>query len=436
MDQTTTPAVTETSEFGHTRDAVRNYTAGGLNWVVRNKFYVLVAAIAILAIFFWVSGEDVNPTTDDAEVDGDSIVISPRVSGYVQKMLIDDNIAVKQGDLLIQLDPADYRAKVDQARSALAVAEARADSLKITVPFTAGTTSSATLAAIAQLDAERAELQRATATFDRLSTSELKFAEANIAARKAEMDKADSDVQRTRALADDSEISHQQFDAYLATDQVARNDWLAAQQRLEATKREADAAKAAVAATQSKIAEGEAEVRRSKSQELQTGVRKADYESALADIEQAKATLAQAELNLGYTQIRAPMDGIVTKRTVDPGQQFAVGQAMFEVVPLDRIWVTANFKETQMARVRPGQKVRIQVDAYGHKTFTGVVQSIASSTGSRQALLPPENATGNFVKVVQRIPVKILVSQNVKSGEVLRVGMNVEVKIMTGGWIW
>jgi membrane fusion protein, multidrug efflux system len=436
MDQTTTPAVTETSEFGHTRDAVRNYTAGGLNWVVRNKFYVLVAAIAILAIFFWVSGEDVNPTTDDAEVDGDSIVISPRVSGYVQKMLIDDNIAVKQGDLLIQLDPADYRAKVDQARSALAVAEARADSLKITVPFTAGTTSSATLAAIAQLDAERAELQRATATFDRLSTSELKFAEANIAARKAEMDKADSDVQRTRALADDSEISHQQFDAYLATDQVARNDWLAAQQRLEATKREADAAKAAVAATQSKIAEGEAEVRRSKSQELQTGVRKADYESALADIEQAKATLAQAELNLGYTQIRAPMDGIVTKRTVDPGQQFAVGQAMFEVVPLDRIWVTANFKETQMARVRPGQKVRIQVDAYGHKTFTGVVQSIASSTGSRQALLPPENATGNFVKVVQRIPVKILVSQNVKSGDVLRVGMNVEVKIMTGGWIW
>jgi membrane fusion protein, multidrug efflux system len=418
-----------------TPGVVGRYTRIGLSWATRNWFYILLAIIAFLVILFWVSGESINPETDDAQVDGDLIVISPRVPGYVQKMLIDDNSVVEQGDLMIQLDPADYQARVDQARAALLVAEARADSLKITVPFTEGTTTSATLAAVAQVETDRAELDRANATYSRLSTSELKFAEANIAARKAEVDKADSDVQRTRSLAEDSEISRQQFDAYLAVQQVARNDWVAAQQRLDSTQREADAAKAAVDAARSKVAEGEAEVRRSKSQELQSGVRKADYQSALADVQQAKATLTQAELDLSYTQIRAPVNGIVTKRTVAPGQQFAVGQAMFSLVPLDRIWITANFKETQMSRVRPGQQVRIDVDAYGHKTFTGVVESIARSTGSRQALLPPENATGNFVKVVQRIPVKIVVSRNANSGEILRVGMSVEVKIMTGGRI-
>ena len=400
-------------------------------WAAGNKLYVLLAVSVLAVGFFWVFTEDVNPSTDDAQVDGHSIVIAPRVPGYVQKMLIDDNTHVKQGDLMIQLDPADYQAKVDEARAALQVAEARAAALKITVPFTIGTTSSATIAASAQVEAERSELASAEATYQRLSTSELKFAEANIAARKAELDKADSDVKRTRTLAELSEISRQQFDAYLATDEVARNEWLAAQQKLDATKREAEAAKAAQDTAHARIAQGEAEVRQSKAQELEAGVRKADYQSALADVEQAKATLNQALLNLSYTQLRAPMNATVTKRTVEPGQQFAVGQAMFDLVPLDEIWVTANLKETQMAHVRPGQKVRIDVDTYGHKTFYGVIDSIASSTGSRQALLPPENATGNFVKVVQRIPVKILVQQGPNDGNVLRPGMNVEVKIRT-----
>jgi membrane fusion protein, multidrug efflux system len=405
-------------------------------WAAGNKLYVLLAVIVLAVGLFWVFTEDVNPGTDDAQVDGHSIVIAPRVPGYVQKMLIDDNTHVKQGDLMIQLDPADYKAKVDEARAALQVAEARAAALKITVPFTIGTTSSATVAASAQVEAERSELASAEATYQRLSTSELKFAEANIAARKAELDKADSDVKRTRTLAELSEISRQQFDAYLATDEVARNEWLAAQQKLDATKREAEAAKAAQDTAHARIAQGEAEVRQSKAQQLESGVRKADYQSALADVEQANATLNQALLNLSYTQLRAPMNATVTKRIVEPGQQFAVGQAMFDLVPLDEIWITANLKETQMAHVRPGQKVRIDVDTYGHKTFYGVVDSIASSTGSRQALLPPENATGNFVKVVQRIPIKILVHQGSNDGDVLRPGMNVEVKVKTSRWMF
>jgi membrane fusion protein (multidrug efflux system) len=405
-------------------------------WTGRTKLYAVLAVLIVGLSVVWLFTEDVNPKTDDAQVDGNAIVTSPRVPGYVLKMNIDDNTVVNAGDLMIQLDPADYQTRVDQAQAALAVAEGRAASLKITVPFTVGTTSSATSAAEAEVAADTADVERAMNTYERLSTSELKFADANMAARKAEMEKAEMDVKRTESLAQQSEISKQQYDAYVATAQVARNDWLAAQQRLEADRQDAAAAKSAVETARANLSRAKAQVRQSRAQELQSGVRKADYESALADVQQAKALLDQARLNLSYTQLRAPMNGVVTRRTVEPGQQFSAGQAMFELVPLDKIWVTANFKETQMAHVRPGQHVRISVDAYDGKSFDGIVDSIASSTGSRQALLPPENATGNFVKVVQRIPVKILVERNQDSAAVLRPGMNVEVKIRTTSWFF
>lgn len=403
-------------------------------WTTRNNIYLLLAAVIILLSVFWLFTQDINPTTDDAQVDGHSIVISPRVPGYVLKMNIDDNTVVNAGDLMIQLDPADYQARVDQARAALAVTEARAAALKITVPFTVDTTTSATVAAEAQVTAATADVNRAATTYDRLSTSDLKFAEANVAARKAEMDKADMDVKRTASLAQQSEISRQQYDTYVAAAQVARSDWLAAQQRLAAVKLDADAAQSSEETAQANVTRAKAQVRESQAQELQSGVRKADYQSALADVQQARAALNQALLDLSYTELRAPVHGVVTRRTVEPGQQFAAGQAMFELVPLDNTWITANFKETQMAHVRAGQRVRITVDAYDGKSFDGVVDSIASSTGSRQALLPPENATGNFVKVVQRIPVKILVDRKQEGSAVLRPGMNVEVKIRTKSW--
>lgn len=403
-------------------------------WNRRNALYLALLIVVVGLSLVWLFTQDLNPTTDDAQVDGHTIVISPRVSGYVLKMNIDDNTVVCPGDLMIQLDPADYQARVDQARAALAVAESRAASLKITVPFTVGTTTSATAAADAQVTGASAELDRATTTYSRVATSELKFAEANVAARKAEMDKAEMDEKRTQSLAQQSEISRQQYDAYVATAQVSKNDWLAAQQRLEAVRQDAAAARAAEETASAGVLRAKAQLRESHAQELQSGVRKADYESALADVQQAKAELEQAVLNLGYTALRAPMHGVVTRRTVEPGQQFAVGQAMFQLVPLDNVWVTANFKETQLAHVRPGQHVRISVDAYDGKAFDGVIDSIASSTGSRQALLPPENATGNFVKVVQRIPVKILVDRKQTSSDILRPGMNVEVKIRTTSW--
>ena len=408
----------------------------GFRWNSRKTLYAGLLVLVVSLSAFWLFTQDLNPTTNDAQIDGHTIVVSPRVSGYVSKMNIDDNTVVQPGDVMIQLDPADYQERVDQARAALSVAEAKAASLKITVPFTIGTTTSATAAADAQVSGATADLDRATTTYNRVATSELKFAEANVAARKAEMEKADMDVQRTQSLAQQSEISRQQYDAYVATAQVTKNDWLAAQQRLEAVRQDASAAKAGEETASASVLRAKAQLRESRAQELQSGVRKADYESALADVQQARAELEQAILNLSYTTLRAPMHGVVTRRTVEPGQQFAVGQAMFQLVPLDNIWVTANFKETQLAHVRPGQHVRISVDAYGGKTFDGVVDSIASSTGSRQALLPPENATGNFVKVVQRIPVKIVVDRNQDASYVLRPGMNVEAKIGTTSWFF
>lgn len=408
----------------------------GFHWNSRNTIYAGLLVFIVSLSLFWLFTQDLNPTTNDAQVDGHTIVVSPRVSGYVSKMNIDDNTVVQPGDVMIQLDPADYQARVDQARAALSVAEAKAASLKIIVPFTIGTTTSATAAADAQVTGATADLDRATTTYNRVATSELKFAEANVAARKAEMEKADMDMQRTKSLAQQSEISRQQYDAYVATAQVTKNDWLAAQQRLEAVRQDASAAKAAEETASASVLRAKAQLRESHAQELQSGVRKADYESALADVQQARAELEQVVLNLGYTTLRAPVHGVVTRRTVEPGQQFAVGQAMFQLVPLDNVWVTANFKETQLAHVRPGQHVRISVDAYDGKTFDGVVDSIASSTGSRQALLPPENATGNFVKVVQRIPVKIVVDGKQNASYILRPGMNVEAKIQTTSWLF
>jgi membrane fusion protein, multidrug efflux system len=411
-------------------------TLSGFHWNSRKALYAGLLVLVVGLSIFWLLTQDLNPTTNDAQVDGHTIIVSPRVSGYVSKMNIDDNAVVQPGDVMIQLDPADYQARVDQARAALSVAEAKAASLKIIVPFTIGTTTSATAASDAQVTGATADLDRATTTYNRVATSELKFAEANVAARKAEMEKADTDMQRTQSLAQQSEISRQQFDAYVAAAQVKKNDWLAAQQRLEAVRQDASAAKAAEETASASVLRAKAQLRESHAQELQSGVRKADYESALGDVQQARAELEQAVLNLGYTSLRAPMYGVVTRRTVEPGQQFAVGQAMFQLVPLDNVWVTANFKETQLVHVRPGQHVRISVDAYDGRTFDGVVDSIASSTGSRQALLPPENATGNFVKVVQRIPVKIVVDRKQDTSYVLRPGMNVEAKIRTTSWFF
>ena len=231
-----------------------------------------------------------------------------------------------------------------------------------------------------------------------------------------------------KPLLDKAEISRLQYDAYQATARVAESEVRAAEQQLASVQQNAGIRKAAVTAAQSRVRVAQAQVEASLANRKQVDVRRAESGTASAGVEAARANLAAAELQLSYTTIVAPVDGVVTRKSVEPGQIVQPGQGMMTIIPLHDVWITANFKETQLDKVRSGQRAEINIDMYG-KSVEGHVDSIAGATGSRLSLLPPENATGNFVKVVQRIPVKILIDQT--HGLVLRPGMNVDATIFT-----
>jgi membrane fusion protein (multidrug efflux system) len=231
-----------------------------------------------------------------------------------------------------------------------------------------------------------------------------------------------------KPLLDKTEISRLQYDAYQAAARVAESELRATQEQVASVQQNAGIRKAAVAAAQSRVSLAQAQVEASQANRKQVDVRRAESGTAAAGVEGARANLAAAELQLGYTTLVAPVDGVVTRKSVEPGQIVQPGQSLMTIIPLQDVWVTANFKETQLAAVHPGQRAEIQVDMYG-RSVSGHVDSISGATGSRLSLLPPENATGNFVKVVQRIPVKILIDQT--NGLVLRPGMNVDATIFT-----
>jgi membrane fusion protein (multidrug efflux system) len=231
-----------------------------------------------------------------------------------------------------------------------------------------------------------------------------------------------------KPLVDKEEISRQQYDSYVAAARVAESELRAAQEKLGSAQKEAGIRQAALRAVESRVNQAKAQVAASVANQRQVSIRTADAGSASAAIAAARANLAAAQLQLSYTEIVAPLDGVVTRKAVEVGNIVQPGQGLMTVIPLQDVWVTANFKETQLARVRPGQRAEITVDMYGRKVG-GRVDSIAGATGSRLSLLPPENASGNFVKVVQRIPVKILVDRD--DSLTLRPGMNVDVTIFT-----
>jgi membrane fusion protein, multidrug efflux system len=384
---------------------------------------VLLAACIALFIYYGS-----RQSTDDAQVDGDIDPIASKVYGSVADVLIRDNQEVKSGQVIIRIDPRDYQAKVDQARAALRIAEARAKAAEVNIPLTAETTMSTTSGSGAQIAAREAEYQRAQIAFEQASGADLAFSKANVDAKKAADDKAVSDLRRMEPLAAKEEISKQELDAFEATARVANSELEAAREKLQAAQKEVGIRRSAMLNARADLAESWADYAHARASEKQVPISSAQAASARAAIARAKADLEGAELQLSYCTITAPMDGVVTRKSVEPGQIIQPGQQLFILVPLDRVWVTANFKETQLAHVRPGQKAEISVDMYG-KTFLGHVDSIAGATGARSSLLPPENATGNFVKVVQRIPVKILVDHNEEF--LLRPGMNVDATIIT-----
>jgi membrane fusion protein (multidrug efflux system) len=387
-----------------------------------------VAVLLLLAVVWYIFTGRV--TTDDAQVDCHITAVAPQVPGYVVNLLINDNTPVKVGDLLVQIDPREYEAEVEQVRANLDFSEAQANSAKIQIGLTRETTTHSTSGAVAQKESDAADYLSSQAQLEQSATANLQVAEANVAAKRATNDRAQSDLARYTPLLATDDVSKFQFDAVDAAARVAKSDLAAAEQQLSAAQQSVEIARANARSAQARVSRSESQFMETKAREQQVPIAEATYKSALATVERAKAALQQAELNLAYTHITAPITGQVTQKSVDLGQYVSPGQLLFTIVPLDQVYVTANFKETQLENVAPGQKVRIHVDTY-REEFEGVVDSIAGAAGSRQALLPPQNATGNFIKVVQRIPVKILVKPNKNPNLVLRPGMNVEATIYT-----
>ncbi len=361
----------------------------------RAKWVLLffIAAVVLITVLIW-RYYAARESTDDAQVDAHIAPISARVSGTVTAVNVDDNLRVKSGDVLVQLDPKDYQVALAQAKANLADAVAGHRAAETTVPITHTSTASA-------LDTARANLAAAQ--------KEVNAAQARLREAEANHTKAAQDLERFRQLVAKDEVSRQQYDTAVAAEQAAR-----------AT---VDAAQAAVATAQSHVVQAEAQVRGALTAPQQVAVTEARAGAAGANVQKYQAAVEQAELNLQYTTIRAPVNGIVSKRNVEPGQVVQPGQPLMSIVNLDDIWVTANYKETQLEHMQVGQRATIHVDAY-NRDYKGHVDSIGGGTGARFSLLPPENATGNYVKVVQRVPVKIVFEPG-QDMSGLRPGMSV-----------
>jgi len=379
----------------------------GAHWYLIGAILVLIVG-GFFAWRYFTSYE----STDDAQVDGHLMPLSARITGYIIKVNVDDNQYVQAGAVLAEIDPKDYQVAVDNARADLAVAEATAQSLNINVPVTSVSTSSQTTASEADVENTRAGIEAAEKQFE-ATKAQLNQAEANDW-------KAQADLVRYKQLVEKQEISQQVYDQSYATARATTAAVASAQAS-------AAAAQQQVTQAHSRLAQSQANLRSSLTGPQQVASTRARALSAVAAAKQKEAALEQALLNLQYTKILAPVGGVVSKNA-EVGMNVQPGQQLFSIVPLEDVWVTANFKETELKYMRPGQRAQIKVDANG-RTYKGHVDSIANSSGARTSLLPPENATGNFVKVVQRIPVKIVLEPGQNSDHYLRLGMSVEPKV-------
>ena len=371
---------------------------------------VIVLLVVGLFIYRYVTSYE---STDDAQVDGHVNSISARISGHVVKLNVQDNQFVQGGTVLVEIDPTDYRVALERAKADFEDARALAIAAGVDVPITLVSTTSQLSSAQAEADSTRAGIQAARQQSE-AAKAQLQQAEANNV-------KAQNDVGRYRQLVDKQEISQQQYDQAVA---AAR----AGDAAVEAARANADAALQQVSQAQSKLAQAEANWRNANTAPKQMTAMRAKAASAEAEVQRKKADLDQAQLNLQYTKIVAPVAGVVSDRTVEVGQNVVPGQELMKVIPLDDIWITANFKETQLRNIRVSQPVTVDVDANGRK-YKGKVDSIAGASGARFSLLPPENATGNYVKVVQRIPVKIVLEPGENQDHQLRPGMSVVPKV-------
>ncbi len=386
------------------------------------KFIVIaVVILLVLGAGFWYWRSTFSEDTDDAQVDGDIYQVSARIAGNVIHVYVQDNKPVKQGDLLVEMDPRDQQVALDQAQAQLANAQAAYTQANVTVPITSTQTTTTTQNSGTDVRASQSGVDQAQ--------KQAAAAAARVDEAKANAIKATKDVERYTPLVEKDVISRQQYDAAVASASSANASVLEAESSLVAQE-------AAVSQAMEKLQESRnqaAQAQKTGPQQVQ--VQRARAEAALAQIRQAQAQVEQARLNLSYTRILAPISGIVNKKNVDVGANLSSGQALLNIVPLDDLWVTANFKETQLKEMHRCQEVKLSVDALGGRKFSGIVTQIGGATGSRLSLFPPENATGNYVKVVQRIPVRIDFTnlQQENGDHALRPGFSVTPEVAVKG---
>ncbi|HEV2616385.1 MAG TPA: HlyD family secretion protein [Candidatus Acidoferrales bacterium] len=405
----------EASENGSSNRPIPNQPAPVSKIRPRARKRLMIAAgsvaLCIACAFAWhyLAGFE---STDDAQVDVHLYPVSARVSGYIEKVNVRDNQYVRRGGTLVEIDPTDYQVAVDRARAELENAEAAARALRIDVPITAIDTAS-------QLQFSSSAVQNARAGVA-AAQKEAAATHALLLEAEAENVKGQGDVNRYQLLLAKDEVPRQIFDHAYAT---AKSDSAA----VAAAEANEAAAEQAVQQAASQLMESEAKLQAAKTGPQRVASTRARALSAAADVKQKQAALGQAQLNLTYTKIVAPVSGVVNKKVV-VGMNVDPGEQLLTVVPLEEVWITANFKETQLRHMQPGQRVEVSVDSTG-RTYTGRVDSVAGATGPLFSLLPPENATGNYVKIVQRLPVKIVLDPGENHDHQLRPGMNVEAKV-------
>jgi membrane fusion protein (multidrug efflux system) len=376
----------------------------------------IAVVVLVVAGFFAYRYFTSYESTDDAQVDGHVNSVSARITGHVTKLNVLDNQYVTAGTVLVEIDPTDYQVAYDRAKADFEDAQAAASAAGVNVPVTSVNTTSQVSSTEADVNSARAGIQVAKQQFE-AAKAQLQEAEANNV-------KAQNDLVRYKQLVDKQEISQQQYDQAIASAKASAA-------AVEAARATADAAQQQVTQAEGKLVQAQASQSYAETAPRQMQIIRSRAAEALAAAQLKKADLDQAALNLQYTKIVAPVNGVVSDRTVEVGQNVAPGQELMKIINLDDVWITANFKETQLRRMQVGQRVTIEVDANG-RSYEAKVDSVAGASGARFSLLPPENATGNYVKVVQRIPVKLVLDPGANNDHQLRPGMSVNPKVWIG----
>jgi membrane fusion protein (multidrug efflux system) len=390
----------------------------------------LIVGVLVVVIAVWMWATAGRESTDDAQVDAHVTPVAARVGGTVARVSVSDNQQVDAGAVLVELDRRDYEIALDRAKADLADARAVASAAAANVPITSTTSAGNVATAQGGVQEAQAGVSEAGQSVE-AARARLVTARARLREQEANATRAARDVERLKGLLAKDEISQQQFDAAVAAADASRAAADSARSQVQEAELAINVAESRLAASRAGQQRASAELRTAETGPQQVAATRARAESAEARVKQAEAAVKQAELNLDYAVVKAPAKGIVSRKSVEPGQVVQPGQPLMAIIPLDQVWITANFKETQLSEMRPGQPVTIKVDAYGGRKFKGHIESVAAATGSRFSLLPPENATGNFVKVVQRVPVKIVLEQGQDPEHLLRPGMSVTPTVQT-----